>query len=142
VAATGNVPSVASYPAYSRLPTNDPAGTFTGRTLSAAGLLDGIDLGGGKSLSIAGATFNLAGIDPDGDAVKLQGSLGLPQLAGLNIAVAGSRAGAGRSGRRTRPRFGDRPGRCAGGRGGWRVCECLPTGMVRIGGGLPFQPSG
>lgn len=87
----------------------DPTGTFTGegeligiiggqsiplagaasRTLSAAGLLNGIDLGGGKGINVAGANFNLSGIDLDGDAVKLQGSLGLPQLAGFNIDVEG-----------------------------------------------------
>ncbi len=59
------------------------------REFTASSLFDGIDIGGGKSLSVAGAQFTISGIDLDQDAVKLQGRLAVPQLAGLEVAVQG-----------------------------------------------------
>src|SRR5262245_35115571 len=60
------------------------------RELSAQSLLDGgLGLVGGKTLSVAGAQFTLSGLDLDAGAVKLQGRIGLPQIAGLQVAVEG-----------------------------------------------------
>jgi uncharacterized protein YacL (UPF0231 family) len=89
----------------------DPTGHFTGRgdvtgiiggksillagaadrDLTAPGLLNGgLGFGSGKSLSVAGTEFHLTGIDFDAGAVKLQGDITVPALAGLQAAVTGN----------------------------------------------------
>jgi hypothetical protein len=67
-----------------------PLAASANRELSVGDLL-GHGAGiGGKSISVAGASFTLSGIELNSDAIELQGHLAFPQLAGLTVAVEGS----------------------------------------------------
>src|SRR5262249_25211240 len=90
---------------------SDPTGTFTtsgtveavvggqsvpvlgggSHTFHAADLLGGgATLAGGKDISVAGADFVLSNLQVTDHDVELQGSLTLPQLNGLSLAVTGN----------------------------------------------------